>query len=687
MEDQIIVALDCETYLIGPGQVAPKVVCISLAVAETGEIVLFGNGEKALEKAVKQILLNPDIIIVGHNIKFDLGCLYYSYPDLQSLIWKALINQRITCTQIRERLLNLSSHGNLDYYISPDGASKKIEYSLANLLYYYTGKDRRKEKEDPKGWRLRYKELDGKSADDYPIEAKDYALKDASNTLELYTLQKDREENSEGGPCSTKTQFFQTACDFALYLMTIRGIKTDQTAVQKLQNMIDIELSYDKLDLLIKSGILAPPKPGRPHKRNPNKLTKSQPEKINTKALKEIITTVCEENDVDIKLTRTGEIRADKDVLSILSELNPILAQYQHRQNLNKIKTTEIPRLNAGLVHPNFQVLERSGRTASYAGKKPLYPAFNCQNVDYRVRHCFVPRDGFVFCAVDYSAIELVSLAQKCYTILGYSKLRDLINNGKDPHAFLGAYLAFNLNEDFANLFYQEHGIDESEENIYDLFMKFKQSNDIEDRAFFKHWRTFAKPTGLGYPGGLGPKKFVSYAKATFGIDVTQDQAEAMRTIWHKVFPEMAEYFNYITKNMTDPKDPNSYLVMSPLGMYRAGASYCAACNGNALQTPTAEGAKGAVFEVSRQCYDSSLNSILTGCYPIAFIHDEIILEIPEDDLMHVRAAAISKIMIDSMKNIMQDTKVEAEAVLMRFWSKEAEAVYDENGRLQIWQP
>ena len=70
----------------------------------------------------------------------------------------------------------------------------------------------------------------------------------------------------------------------------------------------------------------------------------------------------------------------------------------------------------------------------------------------------------------------------------------------------------------------------------------------------------------------------------------------------------------------------------SPLGMYRAGASYCAAANGAALQTPTAEGAKGAVFDVARACCDPEEKSILLGCRPLLFVHDELILEIPEDD-------------------------------------------------------
>lgn len=683
-----IVSLDCETHRIGPGAVAPKVVCTSIRKGQLTK--LYGNGDEEMEEVIKELLLDRGTILVGHNMKYDMGCLYYSYPGLQPAIWKAYREQRITDTQLRERLLNLSSHGNLDTLLLPDKTSVKLDYSLAGLAHKYLGKDRFAQKEGADTWRLNYGTLDGWKAEAYPEEARDYAMNDAIDTLEVYRAQEERVLSPEGGPCSTKTEFFQAACDFAHYLMTIRGIKTDPKAVAEVEKMVNEELDYKKLNLLLDSGILEPPQPGRPYankaknKDGTLKLTKPKKEKVNTKALKQVVEAVCQEEGIKVKVTRTGEIKTDKDVLAVLETKSEILAQYQHRQNLIKLRTTEIPRMSTGTVHPNFKMVVRSGRTSSFAGKKPLYPSINIQNVDKRTRHCYIPREGMVLLAADYSFIELVSLAQRCQDLLGHSVLKDLICEGIDPHAFLGAQLAYNFEERFQRVC-NIHG--RTPIQRYALFTRFKTSGNEGDRDFFKHYRTFAKPTGLGYPGGLGPKKFVSYARSQFGIVISFEQAKRMREIWHETFPEMADYFGYISGNCVDPKSPDEYCFFSPLGMYRAGATYCAACNGNALQTPTSEGAKGAVFEVVRACYEQSPTGIvLKDCYPLAFVHDEILLEILENDQMHENAMMIQKIMVDAMKKIMPDVPIGVEVSLMRFWSKAAEPVF-KDGRLQIWTP
>ena len=124
-------------------------------------------------------------------------------------------------------------------------------------------------------------------------------------------------------------------------------------------------------------------------------------------------------------------------------------------------------------------------------------------------------------------------------------------------------------------------------------------------------------------------------------------------------------------------------LFRSPLGMYRAGATYCACANGAALQSPAAEGAKLAVFEVAKACYVGDLK----GCYPQAFIHDEILLEIPEGPDMGEKADKVAEIWKSQMHLILPDVPIGASPCLMRRWDKAAEPVRDEKGRLQIWSP
>ena len=89
-----------------------------------------------------------------------------------------------------------------------------------------------------------------------------------------------------------------------------------------------------------------------------------------------------------------------------------------------------------------------------------------------------------------------------------------------------------------------------------------------------------------------------------------------------------------------------------------------------------------------RACRDRSVGSILYGCkaHPVNFVHDELILDIPEDELMHERAYEVVRIMVEAMKRIVPDVNIGAEPALMRRWDKGAEPVF-ENERLVIWEP
>jgi DNA polymerase-1 len=55
------------------------------------------------------------------------------------------------------------------------------------------------------------------------------------------------------------------------------------------------------------------------------------------------------------------------------------------------------------------------------------------------VRECFVARPGFIYSSEDYAAGELVTLADACLRVIGWSKLADALNGGLDPHLALAA--------------------------------------------------------------------------------------------------------------------------------------------------------------------------------------------------------------------------------------------------------
>ena len=714
-----LIAIDCETTLLAPGSIAPKLICLSAATfdPDAGEIcaILYGNAQlDEIEEFLDDVLGDPDVLLVFHNAGFDLTVIANAFPQLIPAIFAKLEAGGATDTGVREKLLNLSTHGKLEHLKAPDGSTLKLQYRLMDLVLNYTGVDRTDAKQGDDIWRLNYEALDGYHVDDYPQEARKYAMQDAIDTLEAHDLQAERVRN-EIGPGSVKTQEFQTAVMFALRLMTCWGLLIDQNKVDEVDEMCNHELTPEKLSLLIENKILTPAQPAMPYVNgakdingDPKMKAPTKP-KIKKKLLQEWVLRSSLTANQKIKLTdkakklfkvsyiaadteglKPEHCSTDKEVVRNLAPVDPLIKQYQHRQKLQKLVTTYLPHLRgAKTIHPEFDVLKETGRTSSYASS--LYPSTNIQQEDPRTRPCFIARPGYVFAGVDYQAIELASLAQKCYTLFGYSVHRDKINAGVDLHAYLGSRIAYKKHKVFLKTC-KVRNVTEPDD-VYELFIALEKT----DPDFYDRWRNLAKPVGLGFPGGMGAETFVTMARNSYRVIITLEEAKELKEIWLETYPEMVDYIQWIKEECVDPnnvtideetgKPQKLYCYLSSLGMYRAGANYCAAANGAALQTNTSEGAKAAVFNTARACYDETMASLLYGSRPVIFNHDEIIVEIPDDDKKHELAWAIAHIMIDSMQRVLPDVTIRAEPLLMRRWYKKAKPVLDNQGRLTEWQP
>jgi len=710
-KDKTWVSLDTETFLMGEGAIAPKVICISLATRINPNRIesdLLAHCDDRTLPILEGLLGNDDVALIGHNMAYDLTCLISTWEHLRPLIYDKLGKGLVHDTQIREKLLNLGQFGHIQDLPQPDGGSRRVSYTLSSLEKRYTGVDRSEFKEGDDIWRLRYHELEGKAAEDYPTEARDYALDDAIGTLRVFEEQELR-RSAPRGPGSCNTEELQVFADFCLRVMTINGVRIDRELRDSKAKELGERMLPENLPRLIRSGILRPATPPRPYKNMKKKLAEVFPDlpadqydtfdwepyrenlqengikftspkkpSVNTKALAEVILAVCEEHQIPPTKTPSGAISAEGAVLEVLAPFNKILQEYKDRQEIARLVNSELPKLDADRVHPEFDILKETGRTSSYGGS--LYPSTNIQQVDPRARDCFIPDPGHVFASVDYSALELVSVAQKTFSLFGYSVHRDKVLAGYDLHSFLGSQLALHLDEDFAQT---AKGLDADE--VYDKFFALKTSENQSDRKFWKHWRTFAKPTGLGYPGGLGPATFVKFAAAVYGVAVDEGTAAQLKELWLGTYPEMVDYFIWINQDCQDQSDPSLYCYETPMGMWRACCSYCACANGACMQSPSAEGAKKAIIKVVREC--ETPGSLLYGCKPWAFIHDEIMLQIPDDLLAGARADRVAELMVDGMKEVFPDVPIEAEPALMRRWSKAAEEVRDDEGNLLVWEP
>jgi hypothetical protein len=335
-------------------------------------------------------------------------------------------------------------------------------------------------------------------------------------------------------------------------------------------------------------------------------------------------------------------------------------------------------------LFPN--VLLETNRT-SYFGVIQLLPRQG------GVRECFIARPGCVYFSSDYGGLELCSWSQICIWMGFESKLAEAINAGKDVHAILGSKMA--------GLEYDE------------LKARIKAGE-----KYFKQLRDAAKWGNFGFMADMGPVRLVQqvYRGQRFCLLIGNKErcggpgnmlttwnkkdisptckgciecAVWLKEEWRKAWPEHKPYFDAIKKvsDLGWQRHPISKRI-------RGGVDYSAAANGY-FQELAAQGAKAALRAVTREQYDSSYRPkdlggersiLLNQSRTIAFLHDELFGEVRRE-ILHEGIMRIDTVMESEMKAYIPDVRVKVEPTAMFHWYKQAQPVWDENNRLQVWEP
>ncbi len=100
-----MIYFDTETFLIAPGLGAPPIVCVQWCKGE--DRPLLGHVRDVYE-TVRSWFVRKEPIC-GHNVAFDMAVICAQWPDLTPLVFSAYAENRVTCTQIRERLIAIAT--------------------------------------------------------------------------------------------------------------------------------------------------------------------------------------------------------------------------------------------------------------------------------------------------------------------------------------------------------------------------------------------------------------------------------------------------------------------------------------------------------------------------------------------------------------------------------------------------
>lgn len=389
------VAIDLETHLIKPGQLFPKLVCVSISDGIKHDLYPASLG--LIE--IIRLLRDPNVIIVGHNIAFDLGVIIaeaidqgYDAHEIVSLVFQAYADDRIVDTMIRAMLVDIAK----GTFQEIEGQRRGLNYGLDTLAERWLNQQitqksfSRKQRIAGAGdgsWRLHFAALENVPLVDWPQDAYDYALKDALITwkvdekISLWAI-------NEGipAPGNIPDEFRQTRAAWVLRLMAGWGVSVDSEMVALVRENLEFEVqkSYEVMeqyDLFKKD------------RCGGFKLTKKGQRSKNLKKLKELITEGYKAQGKEPPMTDGGK----KKIPQVKSGADEALESghiacmaYARTCNAIKLLSTYVPALERGKngtpVTSSPNVLVASGRTS---WQNP-----NWQNPPQggSIRECVIPR-------------------------------------------------------------------------------------------------------------------------------------------------------------------------------------------------------------------------------------------------------------------------------------------------------
>jgi DNA polymerase-1 len=188
-------------------------------------------------------------------------------------------------------------------------------------------------------------------------------------------------------------------------------------------------------------------------------------------------------------------------------------------------------------VHGGFQPLVRTGRASCRAPNMMNIPRGD------GIRRGFKAGPGRVLCACDFCQQELVALSEHCWKTYGHSVMGEKINAGMDVHKHFGGVV--------------------------------KGRSGSSQTLAAVDFRQLAKAVNFGNPGGLGPSTFVAFAKASYGVTITLDDAKALKAMWTNEWSEMKEFL----KGTPDPDHYGMYIGYTLTGRRKPNSTYSAALN------------------------------------------------------------------------------------------------------------
>ena len=285
-------------------------------------------------------------------------------------------------------------------------------------------------------------------------------------------------------------------------------------------------------------------------------------------------------------LTEKGKLSTDASTLLEFEDSDPVVKPFAVFNKLQTLTTSFgenlIETVNPATkrIHAGYNICgARTGRLSC------SHPNLQQMPRDDAIRANFIAAPGMLFLDADYSQIEIRVGAELSQD----ERMLEAYRNGVDLHSLTASIVGHK-----------------------------------SISALNKEDRQKAKAFNFGLMFGLGPTKFAKYAKKSYQVDVTQDEAEESIKTWRKT------YYGYRAWQVKQAEDASVSLhVRTPTGKLRCldpENTY-----GAAMNTPVQGGACECMLAALVSLHESLTKGSLKTRM-INVVHDEIITEGPPSE-------------------------------------------------------
>jgi len=268
-----------------------------------------------------------------------------------------------------------------------------------------------------------------------------------------------------------------------------------------------------------------------------------------------------------------------------------------------------------GRLHPQYaQIGASSGRMSCGSPniqQIPRDPAF---------RRCFVPDTGHVFLVADYAQVELRVAAE----IASDERMTRAFRDGIDLHRLTASLLSG------------------------------KATDDVT-----KSERQAAKAVNFGLLYAMGARGLQDYAAEQYGVAMTLPEAERFHARFFEAYAGIAAWQRALAA-----RPPAESRTLSGRRIPLPPATPLSTLCNLPVQGTAADIVKIALGELSRELAGSRVRIV-------AAVHDEILLEAPEEDAERV-AALLRRVMEEAESGLLRKVPAAAEVATARSWAEKA---------------